>query len=270
VEHLLRRSGTRYLQRLEGIPLVRALPPADLTPYAPSNVAFAARAWTLKAEEEYRSAAVFSEIVGGLIEAGAPLDVIGALGQVVRDEIAHASLCLDLSVRLGAPAPAADLRGAKSRLRAADRPRQALALLLFEGAIGETVSATLFHAGRRGTREPSARAALGAILRDEARHARLCWSAVEVLLADCSQDTREWLQLDVTRSFGAYEKSAALPSLRRLEAGETVDAELVALGVIPPELRVETFYGTIERVVLPRLARLGLDARSAWDDRYRK
>jgi hypothetical protein len=80
---------------------------------------------------------------------------------------------------------------------------------------------------------------------------------------------RERLERDLSRSFGAFEQGAALPALRRLEAGAPFDPVWVELGVIPPEARVEAFYGAIERVALPRLSRMGFDARRAWDERYR-
>jgi len=41
-----------------------------------------------------------------------------------------------------------------------------------------------------------------------------------------------------------------------------------ALGVLAPEARVEAFYVTVERLVLPRLSRLGLDGDTAWSRRY--
>jgi hypothetical protein len=268
---LLRRSASAYLGRREGAPLSASLPAPELSRYAPSQVAFAARAWTLKAEEEYRSAAVFSEIVAGCLQIGAPLDLLAALARIVQDEIAHAALCFDLSVRFGAPAPAAALSRVQARLaaHAPDRERQALSLLVFEGAVGETVSAALFRAGRRGAREPCARAALSAILRDEARHGHVCWNAAAELLPGCSAEVRALLERDVSRSFGAFEQGAALPALQRLEAGEEVDPALVELGVIPLEVRVEAFYHAIETIALPRLSRLGFDARRAWEERYR-
>ncbi len=128
----------------------------------------------------------------------------------------------------------------------------------------------LFRAGRRGAREPCTRAALSAILRDEARHATLCWHAAVELVPECSDEVRELLQRDLSRSLGAFEQGAALPALRRLEAGDgAVDPALVELGVIPPELRVDAFYQAIEGVALPRLTRLGFDGRRAWEERYR-
>ena len=263
------RSGSRLLRRLENPPRASSLPAADLRGFAPEVVVFAVRAWTLKAEEELRSAAVFTAIVAGLLEGGAPLDLLDALGAIVRDEIAHAALCCDLAERFHAPRPSGSAIGARPRLtQSADRRRMALALLLFEGAIGESLSAMLFHAGRRGATEPCARAALDSILRDESRHASVCWAGLEVLLPALDGGDRAWLQHDLQRSFGALERDGILPTLRRLEAGDAVDPAAFALGVIPPELRVDTFYKGLERVVLPRLSRLGFDGKAAWERRY--
>jgi hypothetical protein len=39
--------------------------------------------------------------------------------------------------------------------------------------------------------------------------------------------------------------------------------------VLPFATRIEAFYFAIERLVVPRLQRLGLDAPRAWRERYR-
>ena len=267
----LRVRDSRKLNRLAGARRAETLPSPELEGYAPEHVSFAGRAWSMKAEEEYRSASVFSEIVAGLITLPAPLDVLSALSRVVADELFHATLCSDLAQQFRAPAPVASLERVRLRLdmQGTDRVRQALALLLFEGAVGETISAALFHAGRKGTREPCTRAALQMILRDESRHAHVCWRACAELSPSWSPETRAALSEDLRRSFAAFEQGAALPILRRLEAGETVPPLLVELGVLPLEHRIETFYRSIERVVIPRLTGLGFDGAHAWAQRYR-
>src|SRR5207237_5442475 len=116
--------------------------------------------------------------------------------------------------------------------------------VVFEGAVGEPAATGLSHAGRAGAREPRTRAALAAILRDETRHASLCWQVAPIVLAGAPLDA---IQRDLARSFAAYEHAVALPALRRLEAGEDIDPRLVALGVIPPAVRVAAFCRAIER-----------------------
>ena len=266
----LRLRGTRSFARFAPPPRSTELPAPALNAYAPEDVTFAARAWTLKAEEEYRSAAVFSEVLAGLLELGAPLDLLSAIGRVVQDELGHARLCTSLARTLGAPEPTLELERVQARVAThPQRSQAAVSLLLFEGAIGETVSVALFHAGRRGAREPCTRAALSLILRDEARHARVCWEAAQEVLPLCPPEMRAALELDLTRALGAFERGLALPVLQRLEAGEAVAPALVELGVLPLELRVEQFYQSIERLALPRLTRLGFDGQKLWRDRYR-
>jgi hypothetical protein len=48
-----------------------------------------------------------------------------------------------------------------------------------------------------------------------------------------------------------------------------IDPAHGALGVLHPEARVEAFHQAVERHVLPRLTRPGLDGRRAWEERYR-
>jgi hypothetical protein len=247
------------------------LPPPALDGFRPEAVRFASRMWTMKAEEELRSSAVFVEILAGLAEASAPLDLLAAIANIVRDEVEHAALCRDLALRFGAPKPLADISLALPRLHPQGRSRKihALALLLFEGAVGETISSMLFHASKRATEEPCSKAALDSILRDEARHARVSWEGVTVMLPATSEGERCVLQEDLRQSFGALERTSMLPLLRRLEQGISVDSEVFALGVIPPEVRAETFYRGVENVVVPRLTRAGFDGDRAWRDRHK-
>jgi hypothetical protein len=131
------------------------------------------------------------------------------------------------------------------------------------------VSSLLFRAGRRAAVEPLTRAALTSILGDEVRHARLGWSALAALWPALDAAERAALQREAAAGLGALERTIALPALRRLDAGEPFDPAHAALGVLAPESRVDAFYQAVERLVIPRLARLGLDGDAAWRDRYR-
>ena len=64
------------------------------------------------------------------------------------------------------------------------------------------------------------------------------------------------------------EQQIAAPALKRLDAGIAFQPAYAELGVLAPEARVEAFYAAVERLVIPRLARLGLDGARAWRDRY--
>ena len=248
------------------------LPPPALAGYTAAQLAFARQAWPMRAAEELRSALVFraahraARAVGGALWAG-----FGAtLARTVGDELRHARLCLTVGAALGAPPPVWDRTPLRARLTALPAPRvRAGALLLVEAAIGETVSSLLFRAGRRAAVEPLTRAALSSILGDEVRHARLGWAALAALWPALELPERAALQGEAAAGLGGLERAIALPALRRLDAGERFNPAHAALGVLAPEARVEAFYQAVERLVLPRLSRLGLDGEAAWRERYR-
>ena len=241
----------------------------DLNGYESSIVATAVLAWPMRAAEELRSAAIFRAAARAARRLNEPQLAI-TLKQIVHDEIRHVRLCATVGLKLGAPSPRYDLAVVQNRLSALTSPElQLTSILLIEGAIGETISSALFRAGRRGAIEPLTKYALTSILRDEVRHAQLGWKLIGMLWPKLSATIRDSLQLEATQALGSLERSIAVPSLKRLEAGEPFAPGLAALGVLPPEKRIEAFYHSVERLVIPRLTRLGLDGLAAWENRYR-
>jgi hypothetical protein len=254
---------------LRARPYAEELPPMNVGPYAAEHVVFAARAWTMRAEQERESAGVFAALASALVDAGAPPQLAGVFTRVVADELAHWEMCATLAARLHAPAPRIVPIARPTPADAHARRALALRLLLVEGAIGETLSCALFNRGRNLAREPCTRAALGRILRDEVGHARASWEALATLRPAMSEREREQLQELATHALGAIEQTQMVPVLRRLERGEPFEPAWAELGVLPPDQRVDAFYGALENRVLPRLATLGIDAARAWELRYR-
>jgi hypothetical protein len=190
--------------------------------------------------------------------------------EAVKDEVRHARLCVTVGRQLGAQRPEYDARPVRARLASLPDPiMRTAALLLVEVAIGETISMYLFRAGRRGTTEPLTRAALSAILGDEVRHQRLGWTGLAALWAILSETQRTAVQFEAARGLGACEQQTARPAMLWLQRGQPFDPAYAALGVLHPEARVEAFYAAVERLVLPRLTRIGLDGPLAWKNRYR-
>jgi hypothetical protein len=237
----------------------------------PELLAAAGATWAMRALQERRSAAVFATISAGLARLPLPLPTLGAVARIASDEIAHTQVCRDLAAELGAAVPADDLGGTERRLgpAAAGEPTPLTALLLVEGAVGETISTALFAAARQATTEPRSRAALTLILKDEARHARTCWAVLEEVAAITPFDVAA-LEADLSRELGIVERETILPALRRVEAGDEDPPALATLGVLPPLARVEVFYSTLEKKVLGRVASLGIDGAAAWGARYRR
>lgn len=142
-------------------------------------------------------------------------------------------------------------------------------LLLVEVAIGETISMCLFRAGRRSASEPLTRSALSLILRDEARHQRLGWTGFAALSPMLPGRVQEEMRREAARGLAGCERQTAAPAMQWLQQRQPFDPAYARLGVLHPEVRVETFYWAVERLVLPRLKRLGIDGDLAWKDRYR-
>jgi hypothetical protein len=224
----------------------------------------------MRAAEELRSARIFRAL-GRAARAIAMVQPWPAsFDSAVRDELRHARLCATVGARLGAGEPAYDSRAVRARLASLPDPwLRAAALLLVEVAIGETVSMYMFRAGRRSAAEPLTRAALGAILADEARHQRLGWTAFAALWASLATPSREAAQREAALGLAGLERRIALPAMRWLQNRQPFDPAYAALGVLHPEVRVESFYAAVERLVVPRLTRVGLDGPLAWTNRYR-
>jgi hypothetical protein len=253
------------------MPLVPELPPPDLAPYTRAQIQFAIAAWPMRAAEELRSALIFRALARVASIAGLSSPWPSHFVLAVHDELRHARLCASVGERLGALAPRYDARPVQARLAALTDPStRAAALLLVEVAIGETISTSLFRAGRRSTVEPLSRAALTRIVTDEVRHRDLGWKGAAALLPTLSEPQRRGLVREVAAGFAAFERQNALPALERLERREPFDPAYAALGVLAPEARVDAFYAAVEHLVVPRLERLGLDGNRAWRDRYRR
>jgi hypothetical protein len=233
-----------------------------LTAFSSEVVAFAARSWPLRAAEELRSALIYRAL------AAASASVLPAFAArfaaVVREEVGHARLCATIGARLGATAPRYAAGPVQARLAALRDPRErVIALVVAEVAIGETISMAMFRQSRRVTTEPLSLAAVERIVADETRHQQLGWEALDALGPSAS------VARHASEALAASERQIAVPALRFLEDGRPFESSWAALGVIPPAQRVEAFYAVVEQVVIPRLSRLGIDGRRAWDQRYR-
>jgi hypothetical protein len=248
---------------------LRGLPAPHIETYAPRDVAFAISAWPLRAAEELRSALIFHALAHASARSPITAEWTPQFVAATHDEVAHARFCAAVGARLGAAPPRWDAHPVRARLRPMTEPLlRASALTLVEVAIGATISMAMFRAGRRAAREPLTRAALERILTDEVRHQRLGWNAMGAWLPDLPAEIRGALQEEARLALGAMEQKVAVPALRRLEANVPFESAYAALGVLAPEARVEAFYFATERLVLPRLSRLGLDGERAWQHRY--
>jgi hypothetical protein len=224
----------------------------------------------MRAAEELRSALVFRALYKTSTELRIADSWPARVASGVHDELRHARLCAAVGARFDAPAPRFDATPVRARLAGLGDPLlRAASILLVELAIGETISTYLFRAGYRAAREPLTREVLRSILGDEVRHQRLGWDALAALWPSVPEPMRVQLQLHAARGLAACEQQNAKPAMLWLREGRAFDPEYAALGILHPEQRIDAFYFAVERLVVPRLGRLGLDGAGAWQHRYR-
>ena len=78
--------------------------------------------------------------------------------------------------------------------------------------MGETISMSLFRAGRRSAEEPLTRAALTMIVEDEVRHQRLGWSGISDLWPVLDDRQRTALRSEASSALAAFEQLNIPPS----------------------------------------------------------
>lgn len=251
-------------------PAAIELPGPDIASYSAAQLRFAVTAWPMRAAEELRSALIFRALSRASRAAGMPEPWPGRFESGMHDELRHTRLCVAVGARLGAPAAAYDASRVRARLAGLGNPLlRTASLLLVELAIGETISTYLFRAAHRSAVEPLTRAALRVILTDEVRHQRLGWAGLAALWPTLPDAMRVQIQREAARGLAASEQQNARPAMQWLQERRPFDAAYTALGVLHPEARIEAFYFAVERFVVPRLTRAGLDGAEAWARRYR-
>ncbi len=138
-----------------------------------------------QAELEAASVRAFADLHDDLIALGARRSLVRAAVSAAADEVRHARVCARLARRYGA---APDLRAVGAAPR---RTRAQLATdNLVEGCVRETYGAVLASYQARAARDPELRGAMGAIARDEAKHAALSWRIHGWLWPQLSSDER--------------------------------------------------------------------------------
>ena len=152
--------------------------------------------WANRVVDEYRSVAVFSELLLLLAEIEAPYDALCAVQRLIGDELRHTQLCATVVGWLGG---AGDLNIDLSGLTLPSRRRQpaaarALRIIGRELVVAEEESVPVLVAYRDATSQPEIAAVLGILVTDEARHAaagRSLWRVfAQGRLANATQRAR--------------------------------------------------------------------------------
>lgn len=210
--------------------------------------------WTRRVEAEYGSAAVTQELVLWLMRLAAPRELIDDGLRIVSDELDHAQLSADVCRAAGdCEAP----RIVRDRLSAGGRPELSLELNAIGACVrffclGETVAVPLFKELRSQCVQPTARAALDRILRDEVRHRQFGWDLLDYFV-DTLPGAREHAQ----RVVGPYLQQLTHGYTGGPEGDEITSVER-AWGLMPQTLYRRILDDTVMREYVPRFGELGI------------
>ena len=164
----------RFTRELEATAPRGVLAAPDLSGHAADDLAAARLAWAGRIVDEYRSVAVFSELLRILSDLEAPYPALCTAHRLIGDELRHTELTARVVGWLGGDADLViDLADCGLPPREPDETALARAQLIVgrELVIGEQESIYALAAYRDATSEPAIASVLELVLLDEVRHA---------------------------------------------------------------------------------------------------
>jgi len=215
------------------------------------------RSFILRALDEQRSLLAFSELLTELCLSGAPIDVIGSMTRVVRDEAHHVDLCDRVVKQLGgwgtkSPKPNWVRTNKKLSLQ-----RRTLQMVLGSLCIGETLSVAMIAGVRKHTSDPVTHDVMTRLLADESFHSRFGWWWLESM--PLTDEDHEF-----ARTYLAKLLPSVAASLRPSAEALAKPHSYSPFGSMSAAERERAFTETMETKVLPGFDAAGLDASAIW------
>lgn len=228
-------------------------------PLATSNVR---DEWLRRVEAEYASAAIAQHLTLWLTQVGASADLVQAGLRIAWDEMIHARMSHRVYRAAGGENVPSLVREKLCLIRDASSPLEHDVVRAAVGTfcIGETVAVPLFQKLRKACAVPIARRTLDRVLRDEVRHRDFGWTLLSSML--------EGADHDALRAVAEAALASGFVEVRSLyghAGGVALSASETAWGLMPTETYGAVVDATLDRAWIPRFAKVGIDARIAWD-----
>lgn len=236
--------------------------------FAPNVLGSAASGWQRLLETEYESIVIAGFMTSALARIGAPLDLVGAFGRVVEDEIRHVDLCAQMVETFGGapkvprgevPPFPINAAGASKEGQAA---AQAAEFEIISGMVGffcvfEHLSGLVFRQAIDAAEVPKARWALSEIFRDEAFHGAFGFETAKYYVPRWDDARRDQLAKRVHADIARFEAR-----LRDADAAsQKLSPELQVLeqlGLLSSATLLATFYHGVQHELVPRLQEIGV------------
>lgn len=163
----------RFVRDLDSTAPRRPPPPLLLAGITDEDREAARFAWAGRIVDEYRSVAVFSELLALLTDLEAPFAALCAVQRLIGDELRHTQLAATVVGWLGGSEDLSiDLRDVGLPPRGSTPAAvRALHIIQRELVVAEEESIYVLDAYRRASREPAIVTTLDVLLVDEVRHA---------------------------------------------------------------------------------------------------
>lgn len=210
-------------------PEVEAMPwgTMDLSGSSTEDVLAARRAWTGAAYQEHRTGVACAATLRALIEARAPIDLVGVASRFPLDEMVHVELCSRMAMECGGGTeirydPDSVILEADPSLPTLLRACE-LSTRFF--CVGEAISIPLLRATWHASQHALPRAVLGRIVKDEAAHGVfgftvLDWAADRLTASDRAH-LGKMADVGIDFLLGQWEEIAARPASQRHD-GDTL------------------------------------------------
>ena len=219
------------------------------------------RSFVLRALDEQRSVVAFSELLHELLLAGAPIDVVGSLTRVVRDEVLHVDMCDRVVKALGGwdekpPQPNWVRSNKKLPLHL-----RTLQTVLGSLCVGETISVHMIKGVREHASDPVVHALLTRLLADESFHSRFGWWWLREI--DMSDEEQRFAKQYVQKLL-----PHVIRSMRPKATGKPHTYS--PFGSMSVEERAAAFDDAMHKTILPGFDAAGLEASAIWDAMARR
>lgn len=176
-------GGTALQRYRRQRPEVEAMPwgTIDRSRYSPELLEAAQRAWTSAAFQEHRTGAACAATLRSLIEARAPVDLIGLACRFPLDEMVHVELCSRLAMEFGGGiAIHHDPALLVAPVGEDDEPfMRACHQVVCFFCVGEALSIPLLNGTAKAATHPLTKAVLERIVTDEADHGTFGWQFLD-------------------------------------------------------------------------------------------
>lgn len=244
----------------------------DASDWPAPALAATALVWGRRVVNETRSVELAEQLASAFERAGlmrAPIEA--AIARLASDERSHVELATAFLARIGAPPPRVTPAIAPPT---GEPPSLFLLRCVATGlAVCETVSAVRFAVVRAHTDLAVPRACIELFLRDEIAHARLGFLLLPRVIAHHASvvgaaEAASDLASELRATFRHLDLVVGLDADRRGIRLEARPQPPCNAGVVEPALDALALRDAIDRTIVPRLSRLGIEAAPIWASRW--